>query len=281
MRLHLAIIIVFSVCFFNFSNLSWSAEVRAVKGKKILINLQEDNFKVGDVLRIENPDGKYVGLAKITRVKGTVAEAITKGKAEKGYKLKLRPPKAKVAKSSSSQSGESKTRYGFAVGYNTAKADIDLPSGTKVALSGSGFSVKGLMDFDLLAWLKIRGLAGLEQFNVGGKNDLTAQPQGCGGECTAEINYLSADVWGRVPFGSGNFQPWVGIGFDILFPLSKKSTALDEDSITNTSIIAIGGGFDWKLKSGKYFPIQIEYNLYPSTDEVSANTLALRVGYVF
>jgi outer membrane protein W len=135
------------------------------------------------------------------------------------------------------------------------------------------------MDYPLFPWLIFRGMAGLEQFAVGGANDTSTG--GCGGECTAEISYLTFDFWGKFNFSQGGFRPWAGAGFDVMFPLTKDSTALDKESITNTSVIAIGGGFDWMLSDTSYLPFQIEYNLYPSSAEVSASAIALRLGYAW
>jgi outer membrane protein W len=84
-----------------------------------------------------------------------------------------------------------------------------------------------------------------------------------------------------VNFSQGGFRPWVGAGFDVMFPLAKESTALDKESITNTSVIAIGGGFDWMLSDSSYLPLQLEYNLYPSSAEVSASAMSVRLGYAW
>lgn len=277
------LIVLFCFTALFLSNTSYAAQVKAVKGKKILIDMQSETLKNGDVLKIEDASGKSVGLAKVTKVRGGLAEAVIKGKAEKGFKLTLRPPKggsksaaARPAAPKSSP-GNSLTAWGVMLGYNSATADIKLPtSGTTVGLSGSSFSAKVLMDYPLFSWLIFRGLAGLEQFAVGGVSNSE-----CGGECTAEISYLSADFWGKINFSQGGFRPWVGAGFDVMFPLAKDSTALDKESITNTSVIALGGGFDWMLSDASYLPFQIEYNLYPSSTEVTASAIALRLGYAW
>ncbi|MCB0357948.1 MAG: hypothetical protein KDD40_13115, partial [Bdellovibrionales bacterium] len=96
--------------------------------------------------------------------------------------------------------------------------------------------------------------------------------------CDVEISYLALDLWGRYVMTQGTFRPWVGIGFNLLFPSSKASTAIDEESITSTSVFAGGLGFDWFFKSDMYLPVQIEYGIYPSSDTVKANYLAARFG---
>lgn len=260
-----------------------AALIKAVKGKKVLVDMQKDSLKSGDILKVEDQNGKAVGLVKITKTKGNLAEGLFKGKVEKGFTAKLRPPGAAKNKSGSvksvkqfSDSENGKSVYGVIIGYNSAKADIQLQNANAtVSLTGTGFSLKGLIDYSLFQWLGFRGLIGLEQFNVGGVNNSE-----CDGECTAEINYLAFDFWGRALFGQGSgFRPWFGAGFDLMFPMSKDATALDKKSITNTSLIAIGGGFDWMMSDTSYIPLQFEYNLYPSSEEVKANAMTLRIGF--
>lgn len=267
------------LCFQLSIDVASAAQVKAIKGKKILIDLQGDAFKKGDVLNIIGPSGKVVGIAKITHLKGNAAQALIKGKAKKGFALKLRSSKSKgaaTASRSSRPSAPSAAIYGGFVGFNSSSADVKLPSnGPEVSLSGTGFSLKGFMDYPLFSWLSFRGLVGLEQFNVGGESDTVR----CGGECTAEINYLGVDLWGRYVMGSGSLRPWAGLGFNLMFPVSKKATALDENSITNTSVLNLGGGFDWMMSDKSYVPFQIEYNLYPSSEGVTATAISARVGF--
>jgi hypothetical protein len=162
---------------------------------------------------------------------------------------------------------------------NNATVDLRDAGGNSVGtveLSGSGFSAKGMYDYPLLPFLTFRAIGGIEQFVVGGANNTE-----CGGECNAEITYLTLDFWGRFPVTSGATKVWLGAGFDLLFPMSKSATALDEASITNTSILGVGGGIDWPLSPTSYVPVQIEYGLYPSSDQVKASAIMIRAGYAW
>ncbi len=274
---------------FIFLQYSFAAQIKAVKGTKVLVDMESDSFNEGDILKVQNSAGKTVGLIKVMKTKGALAEGILKGKAQKGFRAKLRPPKGSnsssgaTAKRTSGNSSD-KLAFGFMVGYNSTSAEIKLPTtptATAVSLSGSGFSLKGIMDYPLLSWLNFRGLIGLEQFNVGGESNTAVG--GCGGECTAEINYLTFDMWGRYLFSHDGFRPWIGLGFELMFPISKSATALDESSITNTSTspAAFGAGADWQISQTSYVPIQIEYVPYPSTDDVKAGAIAAKIGYSF
>ncbi|OFZ12788.1 MAG: hypothetical protein A2Z20_07035 [Bdellovibrionales bacterium RBG_16_40_8] len=293
------VFIILSLVANLFLPVTWAAQVKSVKGKNIVINMQKDSFKIDDVLEIKNSRGKTIGLVNINKVKGKLAYGTLKGKVKKGLKVQLQQIRTAETKQTETKRFEekpkkrsryrsrmlsSKTVYGIMIGFNSTSTEIKLPTtptATTVSPGGTGFSLKGAMDYPLFPWLGFRGMFGLEQFKIGGaSNSATKANGGCDGECIAEINYLSADFWGRgflTP--QSKFRSWLGLGFDIMFPITKKSTALKESSITNTSIIAIGGGADWILSDKSYVPLQIEYNLYPSSKQVTASAIALRFGY--
>lgn len=270
-----------------FTQPAFAAKIKTVKGKKVIVDLENDTFKSGDILKIENAAGKTVGLTKLVKIKGQMAEGLLKGKAQAGYTAKLRPPKAAKPKTVAANAyaanftGNKRPMHlGIIAGASSTNADVQLPNGNpEVALSGTGFSLKGLMDYSLFPWLGFRGLAGLEQFAIGGANNTGTG--GCGGECTAEINYLTFDFWARYLVAEQAPRLWFGAGFSLMFPISKDSTALDEESITNTSLISVGAGYDFKMSETTHMPIQLEYNMYPSSEDVTASSIAARIGYSF
>ncbi|MEK6556331.1 MAG: hypothetical protein AABZ31_13875, partial [Bdellovibrionota bacterium] len=197
---------------------------------------------------------------------------------------KFRTKQAKK-KSSSGSSLAKKTPDGEAsyigglVGLSMSKADVDLfDSGGSAAgsesLDGNGFSAKGLYDYPLFSSIWFRGLLGLEQFNVAGGTNTA-----CSGKCETEIMYLTFDFWGRYVLSQGTTRPWIGAGGALLFPVTKSSSALKEGSITNTNIFAIGGGLDFFMSPKAYIPVQIEYNMYPKSDTVTASAIVIRAGY--
>lgn len=275
-----------------FPDLAFAATVKSVKGKRVVIDIGKDKLKRGQILEILGKDGKVRGVVKIQRIKGRSALAVLgKGRADSGDDVRPRQAtkRSKVGSKSSRKSKPARTsttekqqaHLGFIAGMSMNSATVDLrnPSGVSVGtvdLSGTGFSAKGIYDYPLLPFLTFRALGGIEQFNVGGANNSE-----CGGECNAEITYLTLDFWGRFPLTSGATKVWIGGGFDLLFPLSKSATALDEASITNTSILGIGGGLDWPLSPKTYIPVQIEYGLYPSSDQVKAGAIMIRAGYAW
>lgn len=257
----------------------WAAQIKSVNGKKVTIDLENESYKIGDVLNILDQNDKVVGITKIVKIDGNRANGLLKGKATPGFTTALRKNKSKQKKSAKySQSDFSKKMFiGGLFGYNNVSIDSKLTSGATVSLSGNGMSLKGLFDialFPSLPMLSLRGLAGVEQLQADGASNAE-----CGGTCEIKITYLTVDAWARYLIKMGNFTPWGGIGFDVMLPLSKTSSVINKSSITTTYLFSIGGGLDWTLTNTSYLPFQIEYNFYPSTDSVKTNSFTLRGGY--
>lgn len=277
---------------FGFSTPSYAVKVVKTKGKKVLVDGEGETLEVGQIFLVKNDDGKSVGIIKLTKVaRGKGVAILGKGVAEAGQALVAKKTKSGEP-APPEPMAETKTRgkkpsadqayWGAMLGYSMATADINLfdDTGTaagSVSLDGTGFSAKLLYDYPLFSAISFRGLAGMEQFNVGGATNAT-----CGGECKAEITYLTIDFWGRYIFNrDGTFRPWVGVGGWLIFPMTKDSTAIKESSIDNSNIFAIGGGFDYYLSESTYIPVQIEYQMYPKSENVEATSIAVRGGYAF
>lgn len=281
-----------------FSAPAYAAEIIKIKGKSALIDLKGDPATPGDVFFALSNDGKKRGLIKISKVKGDKAIGkITKGRAEAGMSLELKPGKAAptataAADSEESEAGEAsadganrKMYWGAMFGFNrtSMKAQVnDFTDSTLVKgttdMSGMSFSAKGLFDYEVFHKIWFRGMSGLEGLDVSGNSI-------CGSgnvqACNAQIWYLTFDFIGRYVFQeqSAKMRWWAGGGIEMLFPASKKATALNTKTITTTSVMAITGGVDWQLSPKYYVPISIEYGIFPSSSEVKANWIAVRAGF--
>lgn len=280
-----AVLLLMAPCLF-------AAEVVKVKGKGVLVELRGDPAVGGDIFYLISPDGKRRGLIRIKKVKGDKAiGTLTKGRAAPGYTLEFKP--GKVAKSSSpkmsspsmNDGSASATRsyWGGLFGYSMDSMSVKVtgPPPTNadlgtVNMSGSGFSAKGLFDYELFSQIWFRGTAGVEMFNASG--DAKCGPSNSD-TCNAKLMYLTFDFLGRYVFGQGSFRPWVGGGMGLLFPASKDATALDPASISTTNVIVFAGGFDWFMSPTLYIPVSLEYGLLPKSDEVSATWIAFRAGF--
>lgn len=293
---------------FAFALPAQAARVAKVKGKKLLITLEGDPAKEGDIYYTLAPNGKRAGIIKILKIKGDQAIGILgKGRALPGFGLEYRPPKGtQVAQPAAptpppeegeegpispepmdetASTSDGKMYWGFIGGVGLNNMDVDLKdtngdTRATASLSGTSFSAKGLFDYNIFDQVWFRGMGGMEGFNASGPSNCGDAPN-FNQACNAEIMYLAIDLWGRYLFSMKDFRPWVGGGFSLLFPMTKKATALEEGSITNTSVMALGAGFDWFVSPTLYIPFSVEYGLLPESDDVSANLIAIRVGVGF
>ena len=251
--------------------------VKKVKGKKILIKLSGDTPSAGQYYYVINKSGKKKGIIKIKKVKKKRAIGlIRKGKAKKGWKLVLKPKKKK--ESEEDNDGQASMYWGGMLGFAMNTMSVQFTDGSgSVDLTGSGFSGKALFDFALFDSIWFRGLWGAETFNTTGN----ATSASCDSTTTCKVNivYLTADLWARYIFSKKEWRPWVGAGFLVLFPMTKDVNALNSNSITNTSNFSVGGGVDWFFSKDMFIPIQVEYDLYPSSSTVSASSIAIRAGF--
>jgi hypothetical protein len=267
---------------------AFAASISKVKGKSVLIDLKGDAAAAGESFYAVKADGKRSALIKIAKVKGDKAIGkILKGKAAAGMSLEPQPSKVTADRGGSRRSvGDSapagRSYWGGLFGYGRDSMDVNINNSItgafqeKGSLSGSGFSAKGLFDYEIFSQVWFRFTAGLEMFKVSG-------PAKCGSgnaqPCDANINYLSMDFLGRYVFSNGTMRPWLGAGVGLLFPMSKEASALQAQSISTTNVIMFGGGVDWFTSPNFYIPISIEYGMLPKSDEVEASWIAFRVGF--
>lgn len=271
---------IVSLLLLAFINPAFAADITKVKGDKALINLDGLEATEGDVFFAIDSNGKKKGLIKIDKVKGDKAIAsISKGKAQVGWTLAKRAAKGDITPSSrrsrSSVSSTNTMFIGGMLGLGRDSAEVSLDSGQVASLSGMGLSFKGFFDYKLFPNIWFRGFAGIENFNGEGQSIC-----GTGGtKCDVKIMYITFDFWGRYVFSEKDFRPWLGGGFTLLFPMSKSSTAIVENSITTTSTYGVGGGADWFISPTSFIPMSVEYQLFPSSAQAKASIIAGRIGY--
>lgn len=277
---------------FGFAPMSFAAQVVKVKGKSALINLQGQAVSAGDRF-FATENGKNKALLQIAKVSGDKAIAkVLKGTANPGQSLapasgggggSSRPARAERSNGirSTDVSGKSRSYWGLMLGYAMDTMNVNVKKYTDgsafgtAALSGTGFAVKGLFDYEIFPQVWFRGLVGVDMFNVSGDSK-------CGVNnaqtCDAKLMYGAADFIGRYVFTAGNFRPWLGLGIGLLFPASKSATALDASSIGTTNVILPTAGFDFFISPTMYIPVSVEYGLLPKSDEVDAHWIAVHAG---
>jgi outer membrane protein W len=273
-----AILVLASALLFT-SLAAQAADVVKVKGKGVLVNLSGETAQVGDNYYLLNSSGKKIGIIRIVKmIKGDQAIAkLTAGQANPGMILQKRAAGGGTTARRREKGGggsaylQSKSYWGVLGGFSKNSMSVDLTNGANASMSGTGFSVFGMFDYMFFDRVWFRGSAGYEAFNVSGGN-------ACSGTCDAQIGYLAFSFMGRYLFTDGSIRPWLGGGFDLLFPATKSSTALESSSVTNAGIFIFAAGADWSISNTMYIPFSVEYGLFPKSASVEASWIAVRAG---
>ena len=261
-----------------------AATIKKIKGNKALVSTDGTEMKIKDQFFSLNSDGKKRSLLEITSIKGDQAVAnVIKGKPEVGQSLvptsagsskkAVSSASKKSVKASSSQSNFK--HMGLLGSYLMNKMNVNFTiSGTNfsTAMTGTGFGLLGYYDYDFNSDLQIRVAGGVEKFQVAESCSALAA-------CNANITYLSGYGIAKYNIINGATKVWAGGGAGLLYAISKDSTVLDSSLITSTYTLTLSTGVDFDMGGGSYLPVVIDYSLFPSTSSVTANYLALRVGW--
>lgn len=280
-----------------FSGSAFAAKVTQVKNKKIMIELEGESASNGKEYFVINGSGKKVAIVRITQVKnGKAIAEITKGTAQVGYSLQ-----SKGGGSTASSSGASGDSYydkklnsrtstgnsfGLVAGYLMNSMTASFPAGppgatykVNATMSGTGFGALGYYDYAIGPRFTIRGMGGLEQYNVAGSiatADCTATTN-----CSVTLTYLSLYGYGRFNLTTSGTKWWLGGGYGYLYAMSKASTVLRSDQISANQLFVVSLGADFRMSPKTMIPVSLEYGLFPTSDSVKASIMYLRFGYAW
>jgi hypothetical protein len=307
MRRHFASFLIVMLCgwLLEASLLSLEAQaasITKVKGAQVIVEFDDgEELPSSGAQFFAVEDGKRKALIQIVRIKDRRASGrVAKGRAKEGMLLQARggtsaassqtadaseyddataseaQRKSPRGSNTSKKSARSKsvmkamdTTYGVLLGFGMDSQSV-TPTGTAtVAMSGSGFSAKGFIDIPISSSVGLLGRGGAEQFNV--KKDAFK----------TEIMYATIDLLLRYTFSDGGFAPFLLGGMGIHFPLSKTSNILDVNRISSTTVFFAGLGANMAMGSSSYFQLTAEYGLFPPSNEVSTNFIAIRGGLGF
>jgi hypothetical protein len=253
----------------------YAATVTTVKGKSVVITLDGESVDPGQKVELFDTAGKKRGIIQISKTNKNGTKAVGKlivGKAQKGWTTDSgRDTTAPTALSSSKK----KLSYGAILGFSMDSMTVTQAS-EEVDLSGTGYGVKGAFDFAFSESFQLRGRGGAEFFSASGDSNTGAVCT----NCEVEITYITLEGMAQYYLNNSKYSFWVGAGGAIAHPASSTSNAIDADSLSTTSAIQAGGGFDIKTKSG-YVPIEVIYSLLPESDSVSATYLSIAIGYLW
>ncbi len=260
---------------------AFAAKVKRATKKAAELELgPNEDFVKGDKLSVM-VNGKLVGTLKVRKVSGNkkVITRILSGRAPVGASVTLKGAGSTGGEIAAEES-DSNLIVGALFGYGMDNQSVKASSSSglvteNLSMSGSGFSAKAFADMSIADELGLIARLGAETFNVTGKSKSGI----CAGStsCKTEIMYLSADLLVRYNFSPGSINPYAAGGLGIYFPLTKKTNVLDETKIASTTIFFVTLGANIRLGS-MFIPIQVEYGLFPPSNEVSTNFITGRAG---
>ncbi|WP_413587285.1 hypothetical protein [Bdellovibrio sp. HCB274] len=293
-----------------------AANVTAVKGSKVMVDLQGADVQPGDEFFLINPaTGKKSAIVRVKQVKsGRAVADVVQGRGSVGATLQAKAsssgkatkskPAASAAHTEALNKASSpdeeaaafdkardmsflrtlRNSYGllgqYAMNSMTPTITDPINPTEKPALKGSGLGAGGFYEWALTRNITVRTLGMLEQFNVSGK---TNRNVGCNSttNCSANITYLSAYGLAKYYFTTNEIRTWAGVGGGFLIAMSKSATALDENQIATNQVLNLAVGGDYQLNRKNYIPFSVEYIYFPPSDTVTASSILFKVGYAW
>lgn len=276
---------------------AWAATVGSVKNKQVVLNMASgESLSVGQQLAIVDRSGKRTGIVRIRQVRGNRALAeIVRGTAATGSTTQAaaaaRGGSTPARGSTPAASSSSKSRLGFfgglAMNTMALTAQYQPPSLTlrseDLNLKGNGFNFKAYYDYDYSKMLTIRAISGLETFSAKGSTAGASLicSDGTSNECEVNFNYLSLEGHVQFNYLNSGTRAWAGVGYSFLITMSKAINIPNLQATGSTNqMILFGTGADFKLGSGSYIPVAVEYGYIPG-DNVKASAIYARAGYAF
>ena len=264
----------FLIFFLFFSSPAYSAVILKIKGRKALIDLEGVQAEKGDKFDALNLYGKALGLLKIKQVKkGKAVALLLKGKmgvnwilepssqaasssfiSEEEYDPAGVRPKSASLKSSSvlKKSNIVSNGMGLLAGmqFNSVAVTTDK------SISGSGLQGSLFADFFIINPLAVRLILGYRQLIASGSD--------CGlSSCQLLIHYPGGGIFLRGVFLTHLiFQPWIGGGGFLFWPLvhKKANLGLDKKSFSGFhGALTAALGVDIHF-NGFYIPLQVSVN---------------------
>lgn len=276
---------------------AFAIKILQTKGNKVLLDLEDESLAVDQKLYLLNESGKKIAIVTVSQSqKGRAIAILNKGKTDGAVSVELMDaPLTAEAPAAEGGSAPPKTTGIFRLkgmkisglltvsmnnmGTKQSDATLPVPNQEDVALTGTSMGLTGAIDYPFNNWLTLRGTFGYEPFVVSGTSTLLVCDNLSSKKCDANINYLSAGGYARFDLTKSKALVWVGVGGATKFPMSKTTTALRSDDIKMTFTFAAAGGLDYFISNKSFLPMSFEYQLFSSSETVTANIMMLRLGY--
>jgi hypothetical protein len=277
-------ILILTIFGLTLHSIGWSQEITSVKGSKVYVE-SESPLEVGTQLDVIGSDGRS-GTIEIVKVKGPKALAkVVDGQAKAGNKLKER--KGESVKAESKKKGGLGKRFrmglmgGVAMPSQTIKlTDVTLGNET-ITPTGSSYNIGAAFDLTLSRLLSVRLILAMDKFVTSTTSVKGLCNRRTSTSCTSNITFLLLEPWGKINLiKNSKFGLFLGVGGQLMVPLSVTTTTLNPDYVQTSFAMAPGFGADITLGS-IVVPIQIDYAFLPSTEDLKTNILRIRTGFMF
>ncbi len=159
---------------------------------------------------------------------------------------------------------------GVLLGYAMDSQTLPDPNGASVAMTGSGYSLKAVIDYGFTPRIGVIARLGVEQFNLTGSSTL--------GSWTTSITYLTTDALLRFNFTTSKFVPFFELGLGVHYPLSKSSNILNVPQISATTVLFGGLGFNYNMSKKTFLTLLAEYGYFPPSNNISTSLITFRAG---
>lgn len=288
-------IVTFSICLLGLHFSAFAGSVIQSKNGKVILDITGEDISVGDQLYLLNESDKRVAIIEVTQVKNDKGLAVVKkGKAAVGYSIQKSGSKSSGSSSSSASSKESSIirfdQFRVAVQLKALMNKISakqqdntspFPNQETVDMAGTNFGISVTGDYAVNSFLVARASVGLETLDIAG----TAQYNSCASktskDCNVQVNYLTGGAYARYDIIKSKFNPWVAAGGTLKFPITKKSTALDEGGLQMANTMAVLLGVDYHLNNKTFLPFSFEYHVSTNKSDTvpTIDQMALTFGY--
>ena len=286
-----------------FSTSVFAAKVTQVKGAKVLVDMEGDEYLAGEEFFLINPaTSKKTAIVRIKQTKnGKAVAEIVKGKADVEYTLQAKSGGAAAAPMSAdvedkpSHSGRNKKSssgtlrapvdsWGIVGEYMMITLSTSFSAGTpaqaaQADMKGSTFGAGGYYNHMFGSSFSLVGSAELQQFTAAGTANFAACAGATTADCSVNITYLSLYGLGRWYMITGGVNFWLGGGGGFLLALTKKSNVLKEEQISTNQVFSVALGAEYQLSRKNYIPFSFQYDMFPSSGSVKASMMSLKFGY--
>lgn len=268
-----------------FGEFSQASTVIQVKNNKVLIDVEDSTYRLGERYLLMDQHQKKLALIEITGLRGDRAVArIIKGNARPGLIVGEARPSSGSTASAPSTGGQGFMAYGGLIGYLNETLTIDAKTASttdSLSLKSTTLVYKGFIDYEWKNNITLRFVAGLHNFYVTGSPSSGKQAV-CSNSSTCDVkyNYMSFEGHAQYNFITHPHRFWGSVGYVFMYATTANSTvgSLDTSNKSN-SMIALQAGSDINIDRMSFIPVFYQYGLFASSSGVTAGSSGIYAGY--